>query len=88
MSIGSAGMDHSETAREERVEVKNCPLCHKKHFHTLQLRMHTVESLMAIGPSWREFEVFLTCPNKDETFKSRIRVKVWPFETVIRIREM
>ncbi len=80
-------MDHSETTREEKVEVKNCPLCRKSHFHTLQLRMHTVDALMAVGPSMREFEVFLTCPSKDETFKSRIRVKVWPFEMNIIVKE-
>jgi hypothetical protein len=75
--------------RSIEIPIKNCPLCGKDHSHVLVLEEEPVLSMVAAITSaeTQDFEVYLTCPNKNDTFKALISLVPATATTIKRVSE-
>lgn len=77
----------SKPSRREVVTISNCPLCGKNHEHKVDVEGDPV-TYMLTGPVdfHKDFEIYLTCPNKNEPFKANIRIDTFGLAN-IKIKE-
>lgn len=60
----------------ERLSITKCPMCGSPHEYNLTIEYSPVFQLLTVIPntSKKKFEVYLTCPVKDSTFKAVIEL--------------
>ncbi len=76
--------------RTIEVKIENCPLCAKSHSHILLLDEEPVLSITvaaSLSQRSQQFDVYLTCPNKNDTFKATISLTPLPGTSIEKVLE-
>ncbi|RDJ30994.1 MAG: hypothetical protein DWQ18_04655 [Crenarchaeota archaeon] len=72
------------------IDIDKCPLCQKKHSHELSIEgghvMYSLSGPVNEKDFDKQFTIFLTCPNKDQTFKTSITLNTFGYH-IIKVEE-